>query len=57
MILQKQRRLNTLLTKSKTKFCFSLNFNGDNRILYANGVKFCQFKEKDFELKPYPLRF
>ena len=33
----------------------SLHYNGGNSFLFVNAVKMYQFKEKDSEIKPYPL--
>ena len=43
------------ITKSRKKTCLSLLYNSNNSFLYANGVKICQFKGKDSEIKPCPL--
>ena len=32
-----------------------LHYNGDDSFLFVNAVKVYQFKEKDSEIKPYPL--
>ena len=42
-------------TKSIKKICLSLHHNVANSFLYANGVKFHQFKGKGSEIKLYPL--
>ena len=33
----------------------SLHYNGGNSFLFVNAVKMYQFKEKDSEIKLYPL--
>ena len=42
-------------TKTKTKFCLSLHYNGDNSYLFVNGTEIFKFKAKDSEIVPYPL--
>ena len=42
-------------TQSNRKFCLSLHYNGSNKFLFVNDTKICQFKEKDSEIKAYPL--
>ena len=34
-------------TKVKTKFCWSLHYNGDNSYLFVNGTEIVKFKDKD----------
>ena len=42
-------------TESGKLFALSLHYNGNNSFLFVNTVKLCQFKEKDSEIKAYPL--
>ena len=42
-------------SRSIRKFCFSLHYNGSNSFLFVNITKIYQFKEKDSEIKIYPL--
>ena len=41
-------------TKIDTKFCSSLNYNGDS-YLFVNGTENIKFKAKEYEIKPYSL--
>ena len=36
--------------------CLSLHYNGDNSYLFVNGKEIINFKTKDSEIVPYPLR-
>ena len=38
-------------TKSKTRFCLSLHYNGDNSYLFVNGSEIYKFKAKEYEIK------
>ena len=42
-------------TKENTKFCLSLQYNGADSYLFANGTEIIKFKAKDSEITPYPL--
>ena len=42
-------------SRSIRKFCFSLHYIGSNSFLFVNITKIYQFKEKDSEIKIYPL--
>ena len=42
-------------TKSNTKFCLSLHYNGTNIDLFVNGTEIIKFKAKDSEIAAYPL--
>ena len=42
-------------TKTKTKFCLSLHYNGSNSYLFVNGKEIHQFKTKDSEIIAAPL--
>ena len=42
-------------TKTNTKFCLSLHYNGDSSYLFVNGTEIIKFKAKDSEIAPYPL--
>ena len=43
------------ITESRKQISLSLHYNAGNRFLYANIVKFHQFKAKDSEIKPQQL--
>ena len=38
-------------TKTNTKFCLSLHYNGDNSYLFVNGTEIFKFKAKDSEIE------
>ena len=38
-------------TKSKTRFCLSLDYNGDNSYLFVNDTEIYKFKPKNYEIK------
>ena len=38
-------------TKSKTRFCLSLHYNGNNNYLIVNGTEIRKFKAKKYEIK------
>ena len=38
-------------TKSKTGFCLTLLYNGDNSYLFVNGIEIYKFKAKEYEIK------
>ena len=40
---------------SKTKFCFSLHYNGANSYLFVNGTEIIKFKAKDSKIVANPL--
>ena len=42
-------------TKSNTKFCLSLHYNGANSYLFVNGTEIIKFKAKYSEIIPYSL--
>ena len=42
-------------TKTNTKICLSLHYNGANSSLFVNGTEIHKFKEKDFEIVATPL--
>ena len=42
-------------TVSGKRFVLSLHYNGSNSFLFVNAVKMYYFKEKDSEIKQYPL--
>ena len=42
-------------TKTNTKFCFSLHYNGSNSYLFVNGKEIHKFKTKDSEIISAPL--
>ena len=37
-------------TKTNTKFCLSLHYNGSNSYLFLNGTEIYKFKAKDSEI-------
>ena len=43
-------------TQSEKTLALCLHYNGSNSFLFVNAVKMYQFKAKDSEKKPYPLR-
>ena len=45
LILQHQEKI----------FVLNLHYNGSNSFLFVNAVKMYHFKEKDSEMKQYPL--
>ena len=42
-------------TKTNTKFCLSLHYNGSNSYLFVNGKEIHKFKTKDSEIVAAPL--
>ena len=38
------------LTKTNTKFCLNLHYNGTNSYLFINGTEITKFKAKDSEI-------
>ena len=42
-------------TKTNTKFCLSLHYNGANSYLFINGTEIHKFKAKDSEIVATPL--
>ena len=42
-------------TRSRKKFCLTLQYNGNNSFSFVNATKIYQVKAKNFEIKPYPL--
>ena len=42
-------------TKTNTKFCLSLHYNGVNSYLFVNGTEIHKFKANDFEIVAIPL--
>ena len=42
-------------TKSNTKFCLSLHYNGSNSYLFVNGTEIHKFKTKDSEIIAAPI--
>ena len=42
-------------TKTNTKFCLSLYYNGTNSYLFVNGTEIHKFKAKDSEVVATPL--
>ena len=42
-------------TKTNTKFCLSLNYNGSNSYLFVNDTEIHKFKTKDSEIIPAPI--
>ena len=42
-------------TVTKKKFCLSLNYNGANTYLFANGTEIYKFEAKDSEIVASPL--
>ena len=54
-ILTAEAQYSINFSRSQTKLCLSLNYNGSNSFLFPNGTKIYQFKTKDSEIKTYPL--
>ena len=46
----------TNFTAANKKFCLSLHYNGHSSYLFVNGKEIINFKAKDSEIVPYPLR-
>ena len=42
-------------TKTNTKFCLILHYNGSNSYLFVNGIKIHKFKTKDSEILAAPI--
>ena len=42
-------------TKTNTKFCLSLHYNGANSYLFFSGIEIHKFTAKDPEINPYNL--
>ena len=42
-------------TESGKRFVLSLQYNGNNSLLFVNAVEMYHFKAKDSDIKPYPL--
>ena len=42
-------------TKTNTKFCLSLHYNGSNSYLFVNGTEIHKFKTKDSEIIAAPI--
>ena len=40
---------------TKSKFCLSLHYNGENSYLFVNGTEIHKFKAKDSEILAAPL--
>ena len=43
------------ITKTNTKFCLSLHYNGSNSYLFVNGTEIHKFKTKDSEIIAAPI--
>ena len=43
------------ISKGDSKFCLSLQYNGANSYLFANGTEIIKFKAKDSEIVATPL--
>ena len=50
-----EKTYSTNFTKSRTRFCLSLHYYGDNSYLFVNGTEICKFKAKDSETVATPL--
>ena len=46
----------TNFTVDNKTFCLSLHYNGDSSYLFVNGKEIINFKSKDSEIMPFPLR-
>ena len=54
-ILTAERKYLFNFTKSTTKFCLSLHYNGANSYLFVNGTKIHKFKAKDYQIENYGI--
>ena len=46
-VCEPEKKFSINFTNSKTKFCLSFQYNGDNSYLYVNGTNICIFKVLD----------
>ena len=53
--LTAERLYSINFTKENTKFCLSLQYNGENSYLFVNGTEIIKFKAKDSEITAYSL--
>ena len=50
--LYAEKKFSINFTKTNTKFCLSLHYNGANSYLFVNGTEIIKFKAKDIEIVP-----
>ena len=53
--LRAEKMYSINFTKTNTKFCLSLHYNGANSYLFVNGTEIIKFKAKDSEIISYLL--
>ena len=53
--LNAEKKYSINFTKSNTKFCWSLHYNGADSYLFVNGTEIIKFKAKDSEIVANPL--
>ena len=51
--LSAEKMYSVNFTKTNTKFCLSLHYNGSNSYLFVNGIEIHKFTAKDSEINPY----
>ena len=54
-ILTAEKKYSINFTKSTTKFCLSLHYNGADSYLFVNGTKIHKFKTKDYKIENYRI--
>ena len=53
--LTAEKKYSINFSKSNTKFCLSLHYNGTNNYLFVNGTEIHQFKAKNSKIVANPL--
>ena len=53
--LTAEKKYSVNFTVTRTKFGFSLHYNGENSYLFVNGTEIIKFKAKDSEIVATPL--
>ena len=51
--LTAEKKYSINFTKSNTKFCLRLHYNGANSYLFVNGTEIHKFKAKDYKIEDY----
>ena len=54
-LLSAEKMYSINFSKTNTKFCLSLHYNGANSYLFVNGIEIHKFTAKDSEINPYNL--
>ena len=54
-IIYEEKLYSVNFTKTNTKFCLSLHYNGANSYLFVNGTEIHKFKAKDSKIVVTPL--